>query len=99
MGVFAMFRRKKQDAVETSAEETGAGTEAGADLTAEAPKAPVENGAGVAEGAEGTDRADGAEDVETGEVTAGAAAEAVEIPRQQSAEAAADNEAGDGARR
>ncbi|WP_426366609.1 hypothetical protein [Streptomyces sp. E-08] len=93
MGVFAMFRRKKQDAVETSAEETGAGTEAGADLTAEAPKAPVEDGTGVADGT------DGAEDVETGEVTAGAAAESVEIPKQQSAEAAADNEAGDGARR
>ncbi|MER5964310.1 hypothetical protein [Streptomyces sp. NPDC002057] len=40
------------------------------------------------------------EGVDADEVVAGAvAAEAVEIPKQQSAEAAADNEAGEGARR
>ncbi|MFF3774102.1 hypothetical protein [Streptomyces sp. NPDC002232] len=89
-----MFRRKKRDddarddGVGTRAEGTGA--EAGADATAEAPGTTVEDGA------------DGTEDVGTVEVTAGgsvAAAEVVEIPKQQSAEAAADNEAGDGARR
>ncbi|MFF3761036.1 hypothetical protein [Streptomyces sp. NPDC002185] len=92
-----MFRRKKRDddarddGVGTRAEGTGA--EAGADATAEAPEAP---GTTVEDGADGT------EDVGTVEVTAGgsvAAAEVVEIPKQQSAEAAADNEAGDGARR
>ncbi|MFB6632265.1 hypothetical protein ACFCWY_20445 [Streptomyces sp. NPDC056362] len=89
-----MFRRKKRDddarddGVGTRAEGTGA--EAGADATAEAPEAP------------GTTVEDGTEDVGTVEVTIGgsvAAAEVVEIPKQQSAEAAADNEAGDGARR
>ncbi|MFJ6579647.1 hypothetical protein ACIQMY_27230 [Streptomyces sp. NPDC091368] len=90
-----MFRRKKRDddarddMVDTRAE----GAEAGADVTAEAPEAPA---TAVEDGADGT------EDVGTVEVTAGgsvAAAEVVEIPKQQSAEAAADNEAGDGARR
>ncbi|MFF7442232.1 gliding motility protein [Streptomyces sp. NPDC008122] len=76
MGVFAMFRRKKQ---ETSPEETG--TDTGADVAAEALTAPA------------GDRADGAGDVEV------VVEAAVEIPKQQSVEAAADNEAGDGARR
>ncbi|GGY50293.1 hypothetical protein [Streptomyces tanashiensis] len=90
MGVFAMFRRKKQDTAEATVEEAGAGTDTGEDVTAEALTAPAEDGTGGA---------DGAEDVETDEVPAGAAAEVVEIPKQQSAEAAADNGTGEGARR
>lgn len=94
MGVFAMFRRKKQDAVEASPEETEAvapAEDGGEALTAQA--APAADEAGSADGAEGV------EGVEKDEVTAGAVPEAVEIPKQQSAEAAADNEAGEGARR
>ncbi|MER7533727.1 hypothetical protein ABTX77_02930 [Streptomyces sp. NPDC097704] len=83
MGVFAMFRRKKQ---ETSPEETG--TDAGADVAAEALTAPA--------GDEADGAGDGADRAGDGEVVVEAA---VEIPKQQSVEAAADNEAGDGARR
>jgi hypothetical protein len=89
-----MFRRKKQDAVEASAEE--AGTVAPAEDGVEALTAPAADEAG---GADGAGDVEGVEGVQKDEVTAGAAPEAVEIPKQQSAEAAADNEAGEGARR
>ncbi|QES01695.1 gliding motility protein [Streptomyces venezuelae] len=45
------------------------------------------------------EEADGVDAVDTDEAVAGAVAtETVEIPKQQSADAAADNEAGEGAR-
>ncbi|MFH9728005.1 hypothetical protein ACH4M4_34315 [Streptomyces sp. NPDC017254] len=78
--------------------DTESGTDAPDAVTAEA----VEGAAGATAGDEapgvtGAQDADGtdADDVATGAV----AGEAVEIPKQQSAEAAADNEAGEGARR
>ncbi|MFE0652350.1 hypothetical protein ACFVZH_27595 [Streptomyces sp. NPDC059534] len=99
MGLLAMFRRKQQDAAEVSPDEAGAdapaeggtdtGTAAEASEAAAALTAPVEDAADP----------DGAGEVETDEEPAGAvASEVVEIPKQQSAEAAADNEAGEGAR-
>ncbi|MER5706144.1 hypothetical protein AB0B13_21945 [Streptomyces sp. NPDC042898] len=67
----------------------GTGTSAGA---ADVVEATAEAGA--------ADGADAAEGLDTDEEAAGAvASEVVEIPKQQSAEAAADNEAGEGARK
>ncbi|MFE5982794.1 hypothetical protein ACFQ63_24125 [Streptomyces wedmorensis] len=99
MSLLAMFRRKKQDVVETSSKETvtvapvadettDADSGTGTSETAEALTAPAENEAASAQGVD----AAGAETAEA------AAADVVEIPKQQSAEAAADNEAGEGAR-
>ncbi|MFB7587819.1 hypothetical protein [Streptomyces sp. NPDC056169] len=81
------------EAAETRAEaevavETDAGVEAGSAA------------ADVVEVTAGTEPADDAHGVDTDEPAAGAvASEVVEIPKQQSAEAAADNEAGEGARK
>ncbi|GGY53656.1 hypothetical protein [Streptomyces xanthochromogenes] len=90
MGVFSRFRRK---AAEASTEEA-----AGSTLTAEpeagaSPDTSAETSAAEAhEVSEDTDESGAAEPAE-------AAAEGVEIPKQQSAEAAADNEAGEGVRK
>ncbi|MFE9123127.1 hypothetical protein [Streptomyces sp. NPDC007172] len=89
MGVFSRFRRK---AAEASTEEAAgstptAGPEAGAG--SDAAEAPAAEAREVSEGAEESGVAE----------PAGTAAEGVEIPKQQSAEAAADNEAGEGVRK
>ncbi|MEU3483661.1 hypothetical protein ACI2LO_24300 [Streptomyces sp. NPDC033754] len=69
--------------------EVGAGTGAVVEATAKADT-----------DADAADGADAAEGLGTDEEAAGAvASEVVEIPKQQSAEAAADNEAGEGARK
>ena len=72
--------------------EVGAGTDTGAaDVVEATAKADADDAA---------DDADAAEGLGTDEEAAGAvASEVVEIPKQQSAEAAADNEAGEGARK
>ncbi|WP_443054891.1 hypothetical protein [Streptomyces sp. NBC_00691] len=72
------------------------GTEA--ETGTDAPDAAIGPGVGTTEAAEadGTDGVD-ADEVETGAV-ASEVVDVVEIPKQQSAEAAADNEAGEGAR-
>ncbi|MER5309537.1 hypothetical protein ABT034_17300 [Streptomyces sp. NPDC002773] len=76
--------------------------EAAAGTKTETESGTVESD-GAVEVVDAAERGDGAEDadgVDAEEAVAGAvAAEAVEIPKQQSAEAAADNEAGEGARR
>ncbi|MFD0150339.1 hypothetical protein ACWGQ4_26255 [Streptomyces sp. NPDC055721] len=90
------------------ATEAGADTRAETEITAESEavaEVRVEVGAGAGAGGadvvEATaDDADAAEGLDTDEEAAGAvASEVVEIPKQQSAEAAADNEAGEGARK
>ncbi|MFJ3925128.1 hypothetical protein [Streptomyces sp. NPDC090022] len=86
MGVFSRFRRRKSEA---STEEAAAATPS-------------------AESVEVVDGTDGAEETKAEEPVAGTATEAaagstapegVEIPKQQSADKAADNEAGEGARK
>lgn len=89
MGVFSRFRRKSAAASVASTEEAEAATP-----TADAPsftdQDAVRDGAEV--GAKETGAA-GAGPAES-DRTEAPAAEGVEIPKQQSAEAAADNEAG-----
>ncbi|HET6861170.1 MAG TPA: hypothetical protein VFH94_29235 [Streptomyces sp.] len=84
MGVFARFRRKSKDVAEGAAEETQAAT-----LTAD-PAAEAE--------AEGKEVA-AEKTAEASEPAESAAAEGVEIPKQQSVEEAADNGAGESARK
>ncbi|MFE5482596.1 hypothetical protein [Streptomyces sp. NPDC056527] len=95
MGVFAMFRRKGKGAAEASTEE------AQAVALTETPEAAEKTEAATpgAEDSE-TEAPEGSGAGETAEAAAVVdAVEAVEIPKQQSAEVAADNEAGEGARK
>ncbi|MGI5340449.1 hypothetical protein ACQEVS_25160 [Streptomyces sp. CA-181903] len=92
MGVFSWLRRKpSQASTEEAATDTltaepvgGAGTDEAADGTATAAKAAE---AGSAEETGAAEAAEGGEGVE-----------GVDIPKQQSADEAADSEAGEGAR-
>lgn len=90
MGVFARFLRKKAKATEEPDTEASAGTE---------PDGPVAEDA-VEAAAKGSGEDDGGSaDAETEpSPPAVTAAENTEIPQQQSAKEAADNEAGEGAR-
>ncbi|MGW5424546.1 hypothetical protein [Streptomyces sp. NPDC003943] len=92
MGVFALFRRKNKDEVAT-------GTEAGAEGTAKVTDGASVTAVDTAEEApEASDAAAVPGSAEVREVT-DEVAEPVEIPKQQSAEEAADNEpAGESAR-
>lgn len=92
MGVFSMFRRKAKNADD-------------AVVTAAAPGAESETEAEESEEAKGsTEGARPEEEARTGNEPAEPAAETVEaaddveIPKQQTADQAADNEAGEGAR-
>ncbi|WP_434597389.1 hypothetical protein [Streptomyces sp. A5-4] len=85
MGVFARFRRKSKDAAEGAAEEGQAAT-----LTADPAEETETESKEVA--AEKT--AEASEPAEPA-----TAAESVEIPKQQSVEEAADNGAGESARK
>ncbi|WP_329424861.1 hypothetical protein [Streptomyces sp. NBC_01268] len=87
MGVFALFRRKSSTTAATD-------VAVAVDTAAEAGDV-TEQPQGTAEPVE-ADAEAGTEAAEP--VAAEAKAEAVEIPKQQSAEAAADNGAGEGAR-
>ncbi|MFE5942862.1 hypothetical protein [Streptomyces sp. NPDC056480] len=111
MGVFAMFRRKKKDAAAVSSEETETGavvpaadggpeTEAGTDAVEASTAFGLDTEKAAAAEGDGVD-ADEADEVETGAVASEVVevVDVVEIPKQQSAEAAADNEAGEGARK
>jgi hypothetical protein len=91
MGVFAMFRRKSKGTEGASTAEAQAAT-----LTAE-PEA--EDSSQTSEAADTPAAAEAAEPEASTEAadTPEAAAEPVEIPKQQSAEQAADSEAGEGA--
>jgi hypothetical protein len=88
IGVFDRLLRRSKATEEASTADTQTDTQPAEDRTVEAAGEVSESeaGAGVQEAAETT----ATEVVE--------AADGVEIPKQQSAEAAADNEAGEGAR-
>ncbi|MBT2388895.1 MULTISPECIES: hypothetical protein [Streptomyces] len=88
MGVFSRFRRKSKTTAEASTEEAAAST-----LTADSP---VER---ASEAEASKNAAEEVTEAAEAEATEPAAAEGVEIPKQQSAEEAADNEAGEGARK
>ncbi|MEE1751679.1 hypothetical protein [Streptomyces sp. SP18CS02] len=101
MGVLDWFRRKSKDSAKAPAEETATDTVTAdpADFDpAASPASPAEasdtaSAESAAEASETSDTAEAAEKAEP------AVAEGVEIPKQQSAEEAADNEAGEGARK
>ncbi|MFP3987499.1 hypothetical protein U9R90_08330 [Streptomyces sp. E11-3] len=88
MGVFSRFRRKSKDTEEASTAEAQAATLT-VEPAAEAAEEAVEASAEAA--ADGDDVPDTDADA--------ASAEGVEIPKQQSADEAADNEAGEAARK
>ncbi|MEU6933229.1 hypothetical protein [Streptomyces sp. NPDC046385] len=90
MGVFAMFRRKSST---TTATDVTVDTAAEAADVTEGPQGATADPVDPVEGAAEA----GGEVAEP--VAAEAKAEVVEIPKQQSAEAAADNGAGEGARK
>ncbi|WP_428951866.1 hypothetical protein [Streptomyces sp. cg35] len=90
-----MFRRKAKDSGEVSAVE-----EQAAAVTAEPVSESVEGAESPSEAAGAATAEQRAEETEADEVVEAAATESVEIPKQQSAEQAADNEtAGEGARK
>lgn len=103
MGVFALFRRKSKGAAGTSTEEvsvdtpTAASGEGAADVSGDTADSTKEADGGAAEaGGDATDPTSA-----PGEPSGSSGSsdqENVEIPKQQSAEEAADNEAGEGAR-
>ncbi|MEV8315689.1 hypothetical protein AB0Q95_16120 [Streptomyces sp. NPDC059900] len=115
MGVFARFRRKSKDTEEASTADAAAGTlTAEPEAAGESPEAETGKEEGKAEAAAGDETKAGTKadaETEAGAEAAGktedeaegseeAAAENVDIPKQQSAEKAADNdEADEGARK
>ncbi|MEV5609648.1 hypothetical protein [Streptomyces sp. NPDC052225] len=86
-----MFRRKVKESDEASTAEAQAAT-----LTAEPEADGAESPAEATEAATGEQKA---VETETGETVEAAATESVEIPKQQSAEQAADNGAGESVRK
>ncbi|WP_150135309.1 hypothetical protein [Streptomyces hyaluromycini] len=93
MGVFAWFLGKKPKA----SEEPDAKVPAGAEPDGPGPENAAEEAAEAA--AKGSGEDDGrSADASTETERAAVAAESTEIPKQQSAKEAADNEAGEGAR-
>ncbi|MFJ9350680.1 hypothetical protein [Streptomyces sp. NPDC101237] len=99
MGVFARFLGKKRKTTEEPVTEAPASVEPDGSAARDAVKETAEETAGASV-TEGTD-ADGGESAaapaQPAPVAAGAA-ESTEIPRQQSAKEAADNEVGEGVR-
>ncbi|MFG2718345.1 hypothetical protein ACGFW5_08580 [Streptomyces sp. NPDC048416] len=102
MGVFSLFRRKVDAAVAQPTEEAAAATVTPDPEAKGADDAPAD----CCAAAEASGRTEAGAEPEAGDAPAesaagaeGAAAEGVEIPKQQSAEEAADNEAGEGARK
>ncbi|MEU0692137.1 hypothetical protein [Streptomyces uncialis] len=107
MSVFARFLRKPKGAEEASTAKA-AGVTPAADTPADegsAPSAASDTPEARTEDAARSDAQEGAAKAETSDAAGcctsrtGAVAEPVEIPKQQSAEQAADNEAGEGARK
>ncbi|GAA3485965.1 hypothetical protein [Streptomyces cremeus] len=107
MGVFAMFRRKSKNpenaaAASAEAEQTAAPSADAPAAAASAEKADeAQSGAKAPESAAADVRAEAAKDApEAAEAAAGADdTEGTEIPKQQSADEAADNEVGESARK
>ncbi|MER5793867.1 hypothetical protein [Streptomyces sp. NPDC001980] len=102
MGVFARFLGKKQKASEEpkTPEEPEARMPAGAEPDGPGPEDAAEEATEAEAAAKGSDEdgGRGADARTETERAAAAAAESTEIPQQQSAKEAADNEAGEGAR-
>ncbi|MGW0863159.1 hypothetical protein [Streptomyces sp. NPDC002611] len=92
MGVFARLLRRSKATPEASAAEAQTDTAKAGSEAEEAAEAPEAKGA---EGAEGAGEAAEASAETAAEATEG---EGVDIPKQQSTDKAADNEAGEGAR-
>ncbi|MFE5038989.1 hypothetical protein [Streptomyces sp. NPDC056683] len=101
MGVFARFFGKKQKASEEprTPEEPEVSASAGAEPERPGPENAAEEAAEAEAAPKGSGEDDGRDTVApTDPERAGAAADNTEIPKQQSAKEAADNEAGEGAR-
>ncbi|WP_328395662.1 hypothetical protein OHS70_09500 [Streptomyces sp. NBC_00390] len=97
MGVFSWFRSKPTVTAEASTEEAGT-TGLAAGSAAGTTSGPASDTEGPARAEAGLTEETGADETES--VPSGpAAVEGVEIPKQQSAGEAADNEAGEGARK
>ncbi|MFD4508549.1 hypothetical protein [Streptomyces sp. NPDC058457] len=95
MGVFARFLGKKPKA----SEEPDAKVPTGAEPDGPGPENAAEEAAEEAAKGSGEDDGRSADaSTETERAAVAAAAESTEIPKQQSAKEAADNEAGEGAR-
>ncbi|MFV0133253.1 hypothetical protein ACLGIH_08435 [Streptomyces sp. HMX87] len=92
MGVFARLLRRSKATEEAPAAEQRTG--------APAPESASEDAADTTEpkGSDGTGDAEASQPAETERPAAAAGSDGVEIPKQQSAGAAVDNEAGEGAR-
>ncbi|MFF9869047.1 hypothetical protein ACF1G0_27220 [Streptomyces sp. NPDC013953] len=88
MGVFAWFSRKGKESAAASTEET-----------ATTPVTAAGDAGAEAEASGTAPEPSGTADAEETAATSDTAAEGVDIPKQQSAEEAADNEAGEGARK
>jgi hypothetical protein len=98
MGVFARLLGRSKATQEASAAEAQAGPEPeGAEAAAAEPAEAEGAESAEARGSAGDGRDDETARPEAG--TEGDATGSADIPKQQSAEEAADNEAGDGARR
>lgn len=91
MGVFARLLRRSKATAETPAAETQSATAKAGPETETAEAAETKGTDGAEEAAEATADA-------TTEASQSTEAEGVDIPKQQSTEKAADNEAGEGAR-
>lgn len=101
MGVFARFFGKKQKASEEprTPEEPEVKASAAAEPEGPAPENAAKEAAEAEAAPKGSGEDDGRDaDARTEPECAGAAADNTEIPKQQSAKEAADNEAGEGAR-
>ncbi|MFD7245743.1 MULTISPECIES: hypothetical protein [Streptomyces] len=91
MGVFARLLRRSKATAETPAAETQSDTAKAGPETETAEAAETKGTDGAEEAAEPTAEA-------TTEASKSTESEGVDIPKQQSTEKAADNEAGEGAR-
>lgn len=91
MGVFARLLRRSKATAETPAAEAQTGTAKAEPETEAAETAETKDTDGAEEAAEPTAEA-------TAEASTSTESEGVDIPKQQSTEKAADNEAGEGAR-
>ncbi|MFF5139114.1 hypothetical protein ACFY6U_05065 [Streptomyces sp. NPDC013157] len=100
MGVFARFLGKKQKASEEprTSEEPEVTAPSGAEPGGPGPENAAEEAAEAGTGAKGSGEDDGRGADARTETERAAAAADTEIPQQQSAKEAADNEAGEGAR-
>ncbi|MGX1674354.1 hypothetical protein [Streptomyces sp. NPDC055400] len=102
MGVFARFRRKSKDAEEASATEAQAAPVTAGPEAEDSSSGTEDSPSGTSEAADtsaATDAVKPEASTEAADTPDSAAAEPVEIPQQQSAEQAADSEAGEGARK